>query len=135
MRLMWPVWGGRASQRSRPRVTLAVQAARAALLTGPAPSRPAVWARSIRVGMPASGAGERAARPLGTGLSPDLIRATARAARASGRQPTEVWSEALSDWLAGREAADERPLLSLVTARRTQTWQAIEATLGELRAS
>jgi hypothetical protein len=121
-------------------VALAVQAARAALLTGPAQPRPAVWARTIRVGMPAADlAGERTTRGADTGLSPDLIRATARAARASGRQPTEVWSEALSDWLAGRDAqrdaVDERPLLSLVNARRTQTWQAIEATLGDLRAS
>jgi hypothetical protein len=121
-------------------VALAAQAARTAHLTALAPARSAVWARSIRVGMPAIAvAGERAARPQGTGLSPDLIRETARAARASGRQPAEVWSEALSDWLAGRdsqrEVADEWPLLSLVNPRRTQTWQAIEATLGELRAS
>jgi hypothetical protein len=121
-------------------VALAVRAARAAHLT--APARSAEWARGSRVGMPAvalAGVGEGAARPLGTGLSPELIRATARAARASGRQPAEVWSEALSDWLAGREsqreAAEERPLLSLVSSRRSETWRAIEATLGELRAS
>jgi hypothetical protein len=119
-------------------VALAVRAARAAHLT--APARSAEWARGSRVGMPAVAlAGEGAARPLGTGLSPELIRATARAARASGRQPAEVWSEALSDWLAGREsqreAAEERPLLSLVSSRRSETWRAIEATLGELRAS
>jgi hypothetical protein len=140
MRLVWPVWGRRAPQRarprvqSRPRVALAAQAARAALLTAPAPLRSAAWAPGNRVGMPAFSV-VGAARPQGTGLSPDLIRATAHAARASGRQPAEVWSEALSDWLAGLEAAEERPLLSLVTARRAQTWQAIEATLGDLRAS
>jgi hypothetical protein len=117
-------------------VAQAARAARAAHLTAPVAAGAAAWARGARVGMPAIAvAGARAARAGGTGLSPDLIRATARVARDSGRLPTEIWSEALSDWLAGREAADERPLLSLVNPRRTQTWQAIEATLGELRAS
>ncbi|HEV2239064.1 MAG TPA: hypothetical protein VGR57_20575, partial [Ktedonobacterales bacterium] len=73
MRLVWPVWGGRASRRSRPRVALAVRAARAALLTAPAPARSADWARGILVAMPAvalAGMGEGGARPLGGGLSP-----------------------------------------------------------------
>jgi hypothetical protein len=143
MRLVWPMWGGRAAPRSRPRVqsrprvalaAQAARAARAALLSAPAPMGAAAWAPAIRAGTPALSV-VGAARPQGTGLSPDLIRATARAARASGRQPAEVWSEALSDWLAGREAAEERPLLSVLNSRRAQTWQAIEATLGELRAS
>ncbi|HEX9413570.1 MAG TPA: hypothetical protein VF916_08710 [Ktedonobacterales bacterium] len=143
MRLGWPVWGGRAAHRSRPRVAQAIQAARAAHSATAGQPQLAAWVSSVWAETPAiAGAfiSERAQlRPAGAGLSPDLVRATARAARASGRPTAEVWSEALRDWLASRGASGDeygdRPALSLLNPRRAQAWQAIEATMGELRAS
>jgi hypothetical protein len=72
------------------------------------------------------------------GLPPTLLRATARAARAGGRQPADVWAEALHAWLIGAEPGREeagRPTLIPPDPRRTRAWLSIDATLGELRAS
>ena len=140
MKLRWPVWGGRAMHRSRPRVAQAIQAARAAE-AGQATQ--AVWAgrvwsgavREPRTLVSYSVQSRRAE----VGLSTTLLRATARAARASGRQPAEVWAEALRDWLIGTELRTEEAAHHAVLIppdpRRTRAWRTIDATLGELRAS
>src|SRR5260221_13049727 len=91
MRLGWPVWGGRAAHRSRPRVAQAIQAARAAHSATAGQPQLAAWVSSVWAETPAiAGAfiSERAQlRPAGAGLSPDLVRATGRAAAARGRPP------------------------------------------------
>lgn len=160
MGLRWPVWGmRRGATRSQSRVALAVQAARAAHTAPVAQARLgwSVW--DAELGLPVAdlttGAvraelvqaqaaqadlvrAEAARRRAGAGLSPALLRATARAARASGREPAEVWAEALTGWLAQRDeetAAAEQLARMAGDARRTRAWQVIDTTLGELRAS
>jgi hypothetical protein len=122
MRLKWPVWGGRPSRRSRPRVAQAIRAARAAQVDPTAQVRPG-WS----------------ARAMESEVSPLLLHATARVARASGRQPAEVWAEALQHWLAAYEPATGVSAVDTMRVvpdgRRVRAWQAIDATLGELRAS
>lgn len=155
MRLRWPAWGGRAARRSadsdegkavrrrrgrnvsRPRVARAAEAARVARATASVDAGDEM-ARVWRA---------RESGPLWTnrhtsaraeaGLSSSLLWATAHAARASGREPEEIWAEALGAWLTEREqggmaGARER---RVPDGRRMQTWQAIDATLGQLRAS
>jgi hypothetical protein len=140
MRLRWPAWGGQAARRSRPRVAQAIQAARAVQMTQPAQSAWAgggwsVDARELGGLIRYSARSQRA----GTGLSPTLLRATARVARAGGLRPDEVWAEALRDWLVVRELTEDEPVGHQARVspdlRRTLAWQAIDATLGELRAS
>jgi hypothetical protein len=121
-------------------VALAIQAAQAAQ-TGQA--TPAAWAGRVWSGAarePRTLASYHVqSRRAEAGLSPTLLRATALAARASGRQPAEVWAEALRDWLLGAdlrtEAAAHYPVLIPSDPRRTRAWRTIDATLGELRAS
>jgi hypothetical protein len=143
MHLRWPVWGGRARHRSRPRVAQAIQAARAIQTNQASQATSGVWVGHIQ------GSEAREQRSLvsyavrrrraAAGLSPALLRATARVARASGRQPAEVWAEALYDWLIGNDQAAEemaaRPVVIPPDPRRTRAWQSIDATLGDLRAS
>ncbi len=69
------------------------------------------------------------------GLSPDLLWATARAARDSGRQPEDVWAEALRDWLAMREPQGGASRPRGLEARRRAIWGEIDDTLERLRAS
>ena len=139
MRLRWPVWGGRAAHRSRPRVAQAVRAARAAQTTSGAEARAPWGVLSLAVGAAAGGmAGTAGQAHTTAGLAPSLLWATARAARDAGRQPADVWAEALQRWLAERESADDEPdsrgVRVALDARRTLAWRAIDATLGELRA-
>lgn len=167
MGLRWPLWGRRRRDHdtsTRPRVALAVQAARAAHAAPIALARRgwSVWdaelglpVADVTAGRPrmelaraeagrieairAEAARARAPRSRQrAGLSPSLLRATAQAARASGREPAEVWAEALAGWLARREedaAAAEQVARLASDGRRVRAWQMIDATLGELRAS
>lgn len=86
-----------------------------------------------------SGPLPKAMRRAKRGLSPDLLWATARAAREAGRQPEEVWAEALRDWLATREpqsaVAGGVRLARGPEARRRALWGEIDDTLERLRAS
>jgi hypothetical protein len=138
MRLRWPVWGGRTSHRSRPRVAQAVRAARAAQATSGAEARAPWGAMSLAVSVAGGMAGTAGQTHATAGLSPSLLWATARAARATGRQPADVWAEALQRWLAERESTDDesdgRAVRVALDARRALAWRAIDATLGELRA-
>ena len=139
MRFQWPAWGGRGTRRSRPRVAQAIQAARTVQASEAVPlvRVEGVWGREpmlprrpvVQAGISGPLLHER------TGLSSALLWATAQAARESGRQPADIWTEALSAWLIDREAAEQQPVRSPFDARRSQAWQAIDATLGELRAS
>jgi hypothetical protein len=66
-----------------------------------------------------------------------LVWAAAPAAPASGREPAEVWAEAFGAWLAGPGSlatAAQAPSRA-ADPRRRHAWQAIDATLGQLRAS
>lgn len=83
-----------------------------------------------------AGPARKVQRRAARGLAPELVRATARAAREIGRQPEEIWAEALREWLAARAAAVgsdgvPRP----VETRRARCWREIETTLRALRAS
>jgi hypothetical protein len=86
-----------------------------------------------------SGPLHKAQRRAKRGLGTDLIWATARAAKQEGRQPEEVWAEALRDWLASREEAEATeapaPRPRSLEAKRQQVWRDIELTLAGLRAS
>jgi hypothetical protein len=155
MRLWWPVWGGRAARRSarsdgmvtvqrqrgrsasRPRVARAAQAAQAAR-TGSSVQASEDMARVWR----ARESGPlRANRHVGqwddAGISAGLVWATARAAPVRGRDPAEVWAEALDAWLTGWEQESAAGSFGgrVPDARRTHAWEAIDATLGQLRAS
>ncbi len=109
----------RQTAHSRPRVARAVEAARQA---GAAMSPVSLGSASVDVASMAgmesiaalrhfdaveraaiSGPLHKAQRRAKRGLGTDLIWATARAAKQEGRQPEEVWAEALRDWLASRE--------------------------------
>jgi hypothetical protein len=75
----------------------------------------------------------------GSELPQGLLWATWRAARNCGRPPAEVWAEALRNWLTiqalTEEERDGRSAPAYLDARRAQAWQAIDATLSELKAS
>jgi hypothetical protein len=139
MRFQWPAWGGRDARRSRPRVAQAIQAARTVQASEAVSAARVggVWGmESAAPRVPVMLAGisgplrhERAV------VSPALLWATAQAARETGRQPADIWTEALSAWLIDRDTEEEQPVRSPFDARRSQAWQAIDATLGELRAS
>lgn len=160
MKLRWPVPRGRLAHRSRPRVARAIAEAAQAARTTPAPqATPAphrmasvealttgtqvIWAEDLFAsptpfGVFASPHGARE-RHLAGGVSPSLLWATSRAAQASGRQPEEVWAEALRNWLtvqdlAAAEAAPDQPH-ERPDPRRERAWRAIDATLHALRAS
>ena len=83
-----------------------------------------------------SGPLRKATRRAQRGLSPDLLWATARAARESGREPEEVWAEALRVWLASRETARDSGTQRLRASdgRRQRVWTEIDETLEALRA-
>lgn len=81
---------------------------------------------------------EKARQRAARGLAPELVWATARAARDVGRRPEEVWAEALRDWLVSRELAaapKTSGLLRKVETQRQRCWHEIETTLHALRAS
>lgn len=132
---------GRGHSASRPRVARAVAAASAARAgsSGQAGEEMArVW--RARESGPLAGvqhATSREGQREGEVLSASLVWATAHAARVSGRAPVEVWAEALDAWLAGWEGEGTagQPDRRAPDGRRTLAWQAIDATLGHLRAS
>jgi hypothetical protein len=152
----WLPWGGRwreerrdqgeraqrrERERARPRVTQAAVAARLAregVISAPrfasagrhldAIER-ATATRPLVTGTPA-----KTARRAERGLPSQLVLATARAARETGRLPEEVWAEALRDWLARLEDATT-PRPAVVQTRRQTVWRDIEETLRALRAS
>lgn len=80
-----------------------------------------------------SGPLPKAVRRAKRGLSPDLLWATARAARDAGRQPEDVWAEALRDWLAARESHGGSAHPRGPEARRRALWGEIDETLDCLR--
>ena len=141
MRFWWNEWHERRRERapvaSRPRVALAVQAARSAGL-GSAAADPAALRHFEAIERAAaSGPLHKARRRAERGLSPTLLWETAKAARASGRRPEEIWAEALGEWLlAQRIIPDEAPRRpATLGIRRQQTWREIETAMQSLRAS
>ncbi|HEX8035947.1 MAG TPA: hypothetical protein VF510_18975 [Ktedonobacterales bacterium] len=145
MRLKWPEWTARERVVSRPRVSRAIQAARQAKPDEQASLGSAVALSPITLPhlnaidrAAVSGPLHKASRRARRGLSPDLVWATARAAQQLGRQPEEVWAEALHDWLTARQ--ESTPTASLaqlprpIETRRLQVWQNIDETLSALRA-
>ena len=126
---------------SRPRVARAVEAARLAQAGVPAglgsASVDIVMLRRMEVVERAAVSGPlpKAIRRAKRGLSPDLLWATARAAREAGRQPEDVWAEALRDWLAEREPRSSGSRPHGPEARRHALWGEIDETLERLRAS
>lgn len=145
MRLKWPEWSARERVVSRPRVSRAIQAARLATPDEQASLGSAVALSPIT--LPHLNAIDRAAvsgplhkanRRARRGLAPDLVWATARAAQQLGRQPEEVWAEALREWLNSREGSTPAPaavqLPRPIETRRRQVWQNIDETLSALRA-
>jgi hypothetical protein len=93
------------------------------------------WHFEVAERAAATGPLRKAARRAQRGLNPQLLWATARAARDAGRQPEEVWAEALGNWLAlqGDEPQPSRAPRSLET-RRQLAWRDIEETMAALRA-
>lgn len=126
----------------RPRVAQAAQAARmaqAGVVRGIGSARVDVAiAHSMEVVERAAVSGplKKATRRAQRGLSPDLLWATARAARESGREPEEVWAEALRTWLASREADHEQSTRRSrsMDGKRRRIWEEIDDTLEALRA-
>ena len=127
--------------KSRPRVARAVEAAHMAQAGVPAGLGSAcidvVMLRRMEVVERAAVSGPlpKAVRRAKRGLSPDLLWATARAAREAGRQPEDVWAEALRDWLAMREPQEGASRARGPEARRRALWGEIDDTLDGLRAS
>lgn len=125
----------------RLRVSQAVEAARMAQADVPAglgsARIDAVIARRLDTAAQAAVTGqvERSRRRAERGLAPELLWATARAAREVGRRPEEVWAEALHDWLAvhGQPPATSAPPRA-AEPRRQRCWREIEQTLQVLRA-
>lgn len=128
--------------RTRPRVSQAVAAARmaqAGVSGGLGSARVDVAiAHSMEVVERAAASGplKKATRRAQRGLSPDLLWATARAAHDSGREPEEVWAEALRAWLASREAppTPNGTTPHQTNGRRQRIWEEIDDTLAALRA-
>jgi hypothetical protein len=121
--------------QSRPRVARAIEAARLAQAGIVSAPRLASAGRHLAaVERAPEGLIAQAVRRAERGLAPQLVLAAARAAREAGRQPEEIWAEALHDWLALRE---ERSITRLPTtdARRQSVWHDIEDTMQVLRAS
>lgn len=127
----------------RDRVARAVEAARLAQAGVPAglgaASADMAMARRLEAAERAAVTGplEKARRRSAQGLAPELVWATARAARAVGRRPEEVWAEALRDWLVSRElaATPADGVAWMLETRRQRCWHEIETTLHALRAS
>ncbi len=136
--LRWPRQRQQLREReaARPRVTRAAEAARLAREGMVSAPRLASAARHLEAieRAAASGPLAKTARRAGRGLPPQLVLATARAARETGRLPEEVWAEALCDWLSHREEATLSRPRALETRRQT-VWRDIEETLRVLRAS
>lgn len=142
MHFWWSEWSLPKAPRTRPRVAQAVAAARmaqAGASRGLGSARVDVAiAHSMEVVERAAASGplKKATRRAQRGLSPDLLWATARAARESGREPEEVWAEALRTWLASRETCREQDAKRPRTAdgKRQRIWEEIDDTLEALRA-
>lgn len=142
MRWWWSEWPGRAAEPVRPRVTHAAEAAhmvQAGVPAGLGSARVAMgalrhWEAVERAAT--SGPLHKMKRRAQRGLSPDLVWATARAARDLGRKPEEVWAEALRNWLTTQDGASaSAPAPRTLVARRQQVWCDIDETLQALRAS
>lgn len=141
MRFWWSEWPLPKAPRTRPRVTRAVEAARMAQAGVPRGLGSARVDVAIIHSMEAieraaaSGPLKKTARRAQRGLSPDLLWATARVARESGRQPEEVWAEALRAWLSTqppqREQSAKRPIP--LDGKRQRIWEEIDETLEALR--
>lgn len=146
MHFWWSEWALPKAPRTRiatrPRVTQAVAAARmaqAGVSRGLGSARVDVAiAHSMEVVERAAVSGplKKATRRAQRGLSPDLLWATARAARETGREPEEVWAEALRTWLASRESgrAQDGSRPRSIDGRRQRIWEEIDDTLEALRA-
>lgn len=152
MRFWWSERSGRTERgprrdrrtsASRPRVALAVAAARrvyaepAGLGSASAPPEEGALRHFFAVERAAEVSGplvRQQARHEQRGLEPELLRETARVARSSGRTPEQIWAEALRGWLAAY--SDEPARLSpTLETRRQSVWREIDATLAGLRAS
>ena len=142
MRFWWHARTQNGREAVRPRVVSAVAAAREAgehTLTGLGSARVdyglmrqfeamdrAAGVRSVPARTQPS---ERRAR---RGLSSDLVWATARAARSTGRAPEEVFAEALRNWLLQQDTLPA-PRPATLEVRRQQTWSEIDHVLLGLR--
>lgn len=141
MRLRWPVWGRRAARRSRPRVAQAVMAARAAQ-TYASGHAGLLWSAWNTDGTGARVYGRVAEWPhhMAAEAAPSLLWSTAGSGYQAGRPSVGGWADFSRGWLIEQpdvedEAADATPMRAALDARRTAVWQAIDSTLGELRAS
>ncbi len=133
----------RGASTSRPRVARAVEAARRVYAepAGLGSASAAADAGALRHFFAVERAAEvsgplrrQQARHERRGLESELLRETARAARASGRTPEQIWAEALRGWLAAYSDEPARISPTLET-RRQSVWREIDATLVGLRAS
>lgn len=141
MRMRWTGWSGRRPEPSRPRVARAMERAQMAQagvrsgLGSASADGAAGWHFEAVERAAATGPLRKAARRAQRGLNPTLLWATARAARDAGRQPEEVWAEALGNWLALQQADVKPAMLPRTLETRRQTvWRDIEDTLTALRA-
>ena len=146
MRMRWPAWPGHTEEETRPQVKRAVEEARLAQAgiprgLGSATVLPGVqWhlegMQRPTVAAPRLLREQSAPRRKRRTLTQQLLWTTARAAQQLGRQPEEVWAEALHNWLAGQEALEvPAPRPRGLETRRQLVWHDIEATMAALRAS
>lgn len=126
---------------SRPRVAQAIQRASEAQAARSSLGSASVDAVSLHYMQAveraaASGPLTKQARRRERGLPPELLWQTARVARQAGRQPEEIWAEALSTWLTFHAPEGEATgVPRTVGGRRQATWHEIDKTLRSLRVS
>lgn len=141
MRMRWTGWPARRAEPSRPRVAQAMARAHMAQAgvnsgLGSASATGGVsWQFEAIERAASTGPLRKVARRAQRGLHPTLLWETARAARDAGRQPEEVWAEALGNWLALQQADTARVAAPrTLETRRQLAWRDIEETLSALRA-
>lgn len=142
MRMRWTGWPARrVEEQSRPRVAQAVarahlaQAGVSSGLGSASAAAGASWQFEAIERAAATGPLRKVARRAQRGLHPTLLWETARAARDAGRQPEEVWAEALGNWLALQQVETTHAAMPrTLETRRQLAWHDIEETLSVLRA-